>query len=183
MSYAYNQDSQAQAVIGQISYLMNELQQLAPHPDKPNYNGPLFINSNPNFQVANDHDGMVGTMILESLLGAAFSEAVSDLCGSWTQEIDGASILEAYSEYITDIEQSTRKTAAHGQGTMARMAGKSIASSFNMRSNISTELQAFYNDMPKRMKVETELAKCAKQLDYIARPQAEYAAPKPRFAA
>ena len=183
MSYAHNQVSQKQAIIGHVTGLMKELQQLAPHPDKPNHNGPLFINSNPNFKVANDHDGMVGTMILESLLGPALSEAVSDLSDGWTQGFDASAALECYSEYITDIEQSAQKTAAHGQGTMARMAGKSIANSFNMRSNISEELQAFYDDMPKRMNIESQLAQYVKQLDNIARPEMDYAAPKPRFAA
>lgn len=183
MSYAYNQDSQKEALIGQITYLMKELQTLAPHPDRADYNGPLFINSNPNFKVANDHDGMLGTMIMESLLGTALSEAVSEACGSWTQEFDASAALECYSEYITDIEKSTQKAAAHGQGTMARLAGKSISNSFNMRSNISEELQAFYNDMPKRMQVETQLAQCAKQLDMLSQPAPAHNAPRPRFAA
>ncbi len=183
MNYAY-QESQRQAIIGQVTALMKDLQQLAPHPDKPGYNGPLFINSNPNFKVANDHDGMLGMIMMESLLGSAFSEAVSETFGSWTQDFDASNALECYSEYITDIEKSTQKVAAHGQGTMARMAGKSIANSFNARSNISAELQAFYNDMPKRMSIETQLAKCARDLEDLRLMNTPgYNAPKPRFAA
>ncbi len=182
MNYAY-QESQKQAIIGQITALMKDLQQLAPHPDMPDHNGPLFINSNPNFKVANDHDGMLGTIIMESLLGSAMSEAVSDAFGDWTQEFDAATALECYSEYITDIEKSTQKAAAHGQGTMARIAGKSIANSFNMRSTISEGLQAFYNDMPKRMKIETQLSQCVKQLNELDNNTPAFNAPKPRFAA
>ncbi|MGH1455779.1 MAG: hypothetical protein ACRBDI_03270 [Alphaproteobacteria bacterium] len=182
MSYAY-QESQKQAIIGQITALMKDLQQLAPHPDKPDHNGPLFINSNPNFKVANDHDGMLGTIIMESLLGSAISEAVSETLGNWTQEFDASNALECYSEYITDIEKSTQKAAAHGQGTMARMAGKSISNSFNIRSTISEGLQAFYNDMPKRMNIETQLSKCVKQLNDLDQKTPTYDVAKPRFAA
>ena len=183
MSYAYNnQDSQKQALIGQMSALMKELQNLAPHPDTPNYHGPLFIKSNPNMKAANDHDGMLGSLILESVIGVPFAEAASETFGSWTENVDAMAALECYSEYITDIEGSAQKTAAHGQGTLARLSGQSISGGFNMRSNISAPMQAFMNDMPKRMKIETELKSYADALDKLdAAPQ--YNAPKPRFAA
>lgn len=181
-----NQDNQRYAAIGAIAKLMNELQTLAPHPDRPDYQGPLFINKNPYHKAANDHDGMLGSMIMETLLGTAFSEAVSEAFGSWTQGVEGfdaAQALECYSEYITDIEKSTQQAAAHGQGTMARMAGKSIANAFNCRSSISPALQAFYNDMPRRMEIEKSLNYYAKQLAQLDAAPQHNAMPKPRFAA
>ncbi len=186
MSYAYNQNSQKQAAFGAIQSLMNELQTLAPHPDCPQYNGPLFVQNNPHFKASNDHDGMLGSMIMETLLGTAVSEAVSEAFGSWTQSVEGfdaAQALECYSEYISDIEESTQRSAAHGQGTMARLAGKSIASNFNMRSSISPELQAFYNDMPRRMNIERNLSYYAKQIAEIEAQTPTYQQNAPRFAA
>ena len=164
--------------------LMQELKTLAPHPDRPGYHGPLFINSNPNFKVANDHDGMLGSMLLESLLGTAISEAFSENISDWAENIDVANIMEAYSEYITDIEGSTQKVAAHGQGTMARMSGKSISGGFNLRSTLSDGMQAFFEDLPKRMTIERNMAYYAKQLDTLnAAPQYQHAVPKPGVAA
>ena len=186
MSYKVNQDRQRQALIGTIMDLMQQLQQLAPHPDQPQNKGPLFIKSNPNFKVANDHDGVLGSMIMESILGTAFAEAVSETVGSWTQDFDASAALECYSEYLTDIEDKA-KIAAHGQGTMARMLGKSISNSFNLRGSISAAMQAFMDDMPKRMNIEHKLAHYAKKLELldaqVAYEERTYAAPQPSFAA
>lgn len=183
MSYTVSQSSQRQAIMGTIMGLMQDLQQLAPHPDQPQNNGPLFIKSNPNFKAANDHDGMLGSMILESILGTAFTDAVSEVFGDCAQNFDAISALECYSEYITDIEGSAQKNAAHGQGTLARLSGKSISSGFNMRGSISTEMQGFMDDMPKRMKTERALAYYAKKLEMVDAQTPEYEAPAPRIAA
>ena len=188
MSYAYNTDNQKQAIVGTIMGLMQELKTLAPHPDRPSYRGPLFISGNANFKTANDNDGMLGSMLLETLLGTAITEALSemgdtgDMIGDWAQAIDITKVMDCYSEYITDIEGSRGKVAAHGQGTMARMSGKSISGGFNMRSDISEGMQSFMDDLPKRMTIERNMAYYAKQLDNLnAAPR--YAAPKPSFAA
>jgi len=188
MSYAYNNDNQKQALIGTIMGLMKELQTLAPHPDTPSYKGPLFINANPNFKVANDHDGMLGSMILESLLGGAISEAISEGMpedyADLAQNIDVTAMMDCYSEYISDIEGSREEKAAHGQGTMARMSGKSISGGFNMRSTISEGMQNFMDDLPKRMTIERNMANYAKQLDNLSSaPQYQHEAPRPSFAA
>ena len=183
MSYTANQNSQRQAIMGTIMGLMQNLQKLAPHPDQPQNNGPLFIKSNPNFKAANDHDGMLGSMILESVLGTAFMDAVSETVGDWAQNIDVNNAIECYSEYITDIEGSAQQKAAHGQGTLARLSGKSISSSFNMRGTISPAMQNFMDDMPKRMKTERDLAYCASQLEMIDAQAPSYDAPQQRMAA
>ncbi len=167
MNYTLNQGRARQAVMGSIASLMQDLQKLSPHPDQPHNNGPLFIKSNPNFKTANDHDGMLGGMMMESILGSAFSEAVSETLGSWTQEFDINSAMECYSQYITDIEGSSQKTSAHGQGSLARLSSNPISGSFNMRSSISREMQEFMDDLPQRMKIEHNLAYYAKQLDML----------------
>lgn len=188
MNYAYNQNSQKQALIGTIAGLVKELQVLAPHPDRPHYKGPLFIKSNSNFKAANDQDGMAGSLIMESILGSAFADAVSESFESFGQEVDvstldATSIMDAYSEFITDVEDR-RKTDAHGQGSFARMSGKSISSGFNMRASISEGLQAFYDDLPKRMMIERNMAYYAKQLDDLdAAPQYQYASTGSEMAA
>ena len=183
MNYAINNDRQRYSIISNITALMQDLQKLAPHPEQPNNKGPLFIKSNANFKVANDHDGMLGGMVMESMLGAAFSEAVSDTFGSWSENLDLMNIMECYSEYITDIEGDNQKTAAHGQGTLARLSSKPLSGSFNIRSTISSEMQSFMDDLPKRMKIEHDLAYYAKQLDMLDAPAPQYVHQYSNFAA
>ena len=181
---AYRQD-QKQELIGKISGLMKELQQLAPHPDKPGYTGPLFINANPNARIASEHDGMLGSMMMETLIGGFMTEALSDACGDWVHSIDINNAMELYSEYITDIERSKQQDEqdiqAHGQGTLARLSGKSISNSFNMRGSMSEGMQAFLDDMPKRMQVEKHLAYYLRQLEMLDAPMPApaYAHPAP----
>ncbi len=182
MSYTYNHDSQKQALIGTIAGLVKELSKLAPHPDCINYKGPLFIKSNPHFRAPDDRDGMLGSMILEGVLGAAFSQAISNMAENAAHNlgldipdfnmpnIDITNLMDCYDEYISDISESKEKRqhiAEHGQGTMARMSGKSISNGFNMRAKISAEMQAFYDDLPKRMMIEKNMAYYAKQLDML----------------
>ena len=167
MSNTVNQDSQRNAIIGNITALMKQLHKLAPHPDQPLNKGPLFIKSNPYFKVANDHEGMLGGMIMEGILGTAFSEAVSDSFGSWTQDFDANAVMELYSTYITEIEEDDEKIAAHGQGTLARLSEKPISKNFNLRSRINQAMQAFMDDMPKRLRTERDLAFYAKKLEQL----------------
>lgn len=195
MTYAVthaHKQSQKQAIMGTISGLVAQLQNLAPHPDQSNYKGPLYLAKNPNFKAPDQHDGMLGSMMLEGMLGTAFAEAASDVIAETTgseaaagmfEAFDMNAALEAYSEFITDIEQSKEDKAAHGQGTLARLSGKPISGCFNMRSTISEGMQAFLEDLPQRLTIERSLAYYAKQLELLDAPAYEIAAPRPRFAA
>lgn len=182
MSYAYKQN-QKQQIVGAIQSLVNELQQLAPHPDRADFKGPLFLKGNANFQAANDHDGMLGAMMLEGMLGLAVSEFASEAANDFMNEFDISNALDAYSEYVSDVEGSTLRNAAHGQGTMAKMSGTSISGGFNVRSNITEGMQAFYEDLPKRMTIERSLAHYARELAMLDAPAPQHAAPRPSFAA
>lgn len=192
MTHAHSRQHQKQAIMGTISGLVAQLQQLSSHPDQPNYKGPLYLAKNANFKAPDQNDGMLGSMMLEGMLGGAFaeaaSEAVSDATGSDVaadvfDAFDMNAALEVYSEFITDIEQSKEDKAAHGQGTLARLSSKPISGSFNMRSTISEGMQAFLEDLPKRMTIERSLAYYAKQLELLDAPEYAIAAPAPRFAA
>lgn len=183
------QNTQRQALTGKIAALAQQISKFAPHPDKPGCRGPLFIKSSPNARVASDHDGMLGMMMMETMLADVFSDAMSDTAGEWTKDLDLATTLECYSEYITDIEgkRDEQHIRAHGQGTLARLSGKKIANSFNMRGSISAGMQAFMDDLPARLQAEKELAYYLRQLEALDAPAPVYApapaAPAPRFAA
>ena len=109
MSYAYNQQSQKQALIGNIMGLMKELQNLAPHPDCPGYKGPLFIQSNPNFKLSDERDGMLGSMIMEGMIGAAFSEAVSGMKGQLEGAKGSATSAKEAAEKGKDVGGALKK--------------------------------------------------------------------------
>ncbi|MDH5722335.1 MAG: hypothetical protein OEY94_03315 [Alphaproteobacteria bacterium] len=154
---AYAEEQQKVALVT-ISGLMSELQKLAPHPDRPQYQGPLFLMNNAAFKQAGEHDGMLGMMIMEAMIGSAFAEAASESFGEWIGQFDAAAALECYSTYITDVEGAAQRNAAHGQGTLARMSGTSISNSFNMRVTLDEGMQAFLDDLPERMKIEQTMA-------------------------
>lgn len=182
----YN-NNQIKETLGVITSLMQQLQTLAPNPETPDFKGPLLINNSPFCKIANDQDSMLGMMVMEGLVGTAFLDAFADCFGEGAREMasgfDISNALECYSQYLCDIEEQTQKNAAHGQGTMARMSGASISKGFNMRSQISAPMQAFYDDLPRRVTIERGLAQAINKLNQLAYNQPEYAAPAPRFAA
>ncbi|MCB1784229.1 MAG: hypothetical protein KDI13_09560 [Alphaproteobacteria bacterium] len=199
-NYSYTDKRQTfvgQEVRGIIAGLMGQLAKLAPHPSQPGYHGPLFINHHSAFKAADAQDGMLGSMLIESMIGGAFSAAASqavserlgeqagDLTGSLCQSVDLSNALECYSEYITDIENDDehRHKAAHGQGTLARLSGKPISGAFNLRSSMTEGMQAFLNDLPERMQIEGDLAYYARQLDHMAMPAPAFTSPAPLMAA
>lgn len=185
-TYNY-QNNQIKETLGTITSLMQQLQTLAPNPETPDYKGPLLINNSPFLKIADEQDSMLGMMIMEGLVGTAFMNAFADCFGEGARELascfDISNALDCYSEYICDIEEQKEKNAAHGQGTLARMSGASISKGFNARSQISAPMQAFYDDLPKRMTIERGLALAVNKLNQLADAQPEYAAPAPRFAA
>lgn len=166
-----NNHGKLRELSGVIAGLVGQLQELAPHPSRPNYRGPLFLQNHSACKPASEHDGMLGSMIIESMIGGAFAQAASDAFGESVGEIcndfDATSALECYSEYITDIENKRQEIAAHGQGSLARLSGKSISGAFNLRGSISSGMQAFLDDLPKRMKIEQTLGYYCAQLDLV----------------
>ena len=149
---------------------MGELQKLAPYPSHP-HGRPVFIQNHPTFATANDHDGMLGSMLIESMLGTAFLKAASEIYGSYAEELeklDIGNIADCYSAYITDKErkkEDAQYTAAHGQGTLAKLSSKPIANQFNARSS-----QNNMSNLHRRHEIERSLAYYAKEYDRLESP-------------
>lgn len=187
------QDQQTHVILGAITSLMQQLQTVAPHPDTPDYKGPLFISNSSYFRAADDQDGMLGTMLLEGLVGVAFSDAIRETlnsnighhAGDMIASVDVSQAMECYDDYRSDVEEHTRRAAEHGQGTMARLSGVSISKNFNARSTISAEMQAYMDDLPRRLQIERGLALAINKLNQLSNsvPAPAYAANAPRFAA
>lgn len=180
MSNLSNQDARRQSIVCKINGLMQNLHRLALHPDSTHNTAPIFLQSNPYFKSISEHDSMIGSMMMEAFLGSAFAEVASDIVPDiledWAQDFDIGNAIECYSEYISDTHESAQKNAAHGQGSFAKMSGRSIAGNFNMNSSKALDKQKFMADMPERLKIEQSLAHYARELENIDASTYEYAA-------
>lgn len=172
----YNTDKQRQTLQGVIAGLMGELAELAPHPDAPKNKGPVFLFSNPNLQTPSEYDGMLGSLLIQSMLGAAFTHAVSGLehaHGVQGGDISPALIsnaINAYSEYMKDRPRFTPDTG-EGKGTFALMSGKrKAANDFNGAAQESPAMEAFRRDLPRRLKIESALADACRKLEWLTSP-------------
>ncbi len=172
--------------------LMQNLEKLSPHPDRPNYRGALFTALPGWCKTPGQHDGMMGTMLLEGMLGGAFAEAISGAASSATggacdslpfSGAAAASALQAYETYRGESEGERKKAEAHGRGSFARIENKSISKSFNARSSMTGAMQDFLDDMPERLKIEGQLANFLKKLKALDLPVYTYDAPHLRYAA
>ncbi len=170
MSNKVNRHTEKQSIISTINGLIENLQKLPTHPDQANSYAPIFLKGNDYFKPANENDGILGAIIIESLLGTAFSEAITEL----NESVYLDSTTELYSEYIKDKSEKEQKSAAHGQGTLARLSKKPITSNFNTQS--STAMQNFMDSLAERMMIEQSLGHYAKELEIIDTPSYEYAA-------
>lgn len=173
MTHAYhNTETQKHSLRGVITSLMQDLQNLAPHPAHPNHKGTLFVQQTAAMRLSNDHDTMLGSLIAENMLGGIFADAVNDTVSDATDgaiTLDLNDTLECYSAYITDIDKDKDRAPAndaapHGRGSYARYAKASIAKSFNMRNAITQGMQNFLNDLPQRLRIEKHIAAAAKEL-------------------
>lgn len=176
MSNEFSKSARRQEIVSTITGLMQNLGKLAPHPNKSNDASPLYLNSHAAFNMANDSDGMLGTMVLEGMLGTAFFVAANDITDEWSHDLDLGNTADCISEYIKDTEGKAQKVAAHGQGTMARIAGRSISKGFNIHSQEETAMNNFMDDLEKRLLIERNLAHYARELDLINSSSYRYAA-------
>ena len=88
-----NQNGQTGNLEGIIMGLMKELAKLAPHPNRPDYTGPLFISGTSEFKPPAEYEGMMGSFLMESTLQSEFTSAATN-------------VAETVSNYITDRKQS-----------------------------------------------------------------------------
>jgi len=163
---------------GEIAGLMQQLKQCAPHPEQKDKLRPLFAANHDAFVPNDPNGGMLGTMMMESILGGVFNEVANDN-GISTAAIymDFDKIGEVMSEYLTDQAES----AAHGRGTYAIGAGKAISKGFNGSAQTSAQMQAFMRDLPARQDIEGRLADLARELDML-QAQDNQPAPQPMAA-
>jgi len=121
--------------------LMKELEKLAPHPNHhQTMSGPAFSSS-----TGSDSDGMLGSMLLESLIGTAFMSAASDL-----PQVDYSNLADCASEYMQDRQKPVEGYQI-GQKNV-------IAGAFNAQADSTPMMQAYLRDLPRRKGLEKWLA-------------------------
>ena len=145
-----NNTQQEHTVIAEIQNLMKELQKCAPHPDKPDHNGPLFLNQDANHALPAEYDSALGSMVMESMLGTAFGSAASQMAGSWFNSMDKAA--ECASTFMQDRAPKSIKIGSK----------RVIANDFNSIGARGPEylaqMEAFMADLPARLHLEKWLA-------------------------
>lgn len=132
-------ENQIETIETAVFSLMENLEQLAPHPDHPHYHGPLFAQVDSAYKPAAEYDGMGGMLGAESILGTAFSAAVGNTLGSWAARVDWSQTLEFASDYLQERCTSPRRIFNHCADARPLMA-------------------AYLRDLPRRMGIEQLLA-------------------------
>ena len=168
---AQNDAAQAK-IIGQIQTLLKELSKCAPHPDRPDQNGPLFLKQSADLKLADEHDSMLGMIAAESFLGSAFAEVASEAV---SETIGSAWNAAEYSSAV--LVDSHRGSFSLGQR-------RAIANDFNGYANkpagYDAMMNAYLADLPQRMHLEKYLSHEVRRL-YALRKNAP--APMPMMAA
>lgn len=163
---------QQQAIIAQIQQLVKELNKCAPHPDRPDQNGPLFLQKDANHQLPSENDGMMGSLFMDSMLGTAFADVANDTTSQWISSFERAS--ECASEYMQDRSSSSYQLGQR----------RAIAGSFNNIGSRGPEyvamMDAYMTDLPRRTSLEKWISHETRRL-YALRKNAPM--PMPSMAA
>ena len=148
-NFAQNDADQAK-VVAQIQKLLQDLSKCAPHPDRPEDNGPLFLNKSADLQMADEHDSMLGMALAESFLGASVASMAGEAAGSALSSLWNAA--ESASSIYQDRQRSSFSI---GQRRM-------IASNFNGNAGRGPEyeamMQSYLCDLPQRLSIEKHLS-------------------------
>ena len=150
------------AIEGKMMGLMKELSKLAPHPNKPEHKGPLFVQISSEHEPPAEYEGMLGSMMMETVLSTAFSGATSNS----ENGLDITNLMDAASEYITD--RAPRSYVLGKKG--------SIMQNFNSSAQRAILMKAFIHDLPARLGLEKWLAYYQRRL-YALRKAHRIAAP------
>lgn len=152
-----------------MSGLMAQLSKLAPHPDRPDYTGPQFVKIDSQYAPDAEYDGMLGSMMMESILGGSFMSAAGGI--DWSQVADMAG------EALKD------RAPANASGTSYKLGQRgSISGGFNQACKRDALMKAYKRDLPERLALERWLAHYQRKI-YALRKHAPVPATAPAMAA
>lgn len=146
-------NTREQQVLTKIQSLVHDIHRCAPHPDRPT-NGPEFLNAHDTHKQTADYDGMLGSMMMDSILGSSFFSAANDSF-----------------DLISEILKDRAKINPKPRYKLGQKG--SISGTFNAKCDQGPEWEAMHEaylqDLPKRKNLEKWLAHYTKELDYIRR--------------
>jgi hypothetical protein len=158
---------------------LKALQNCARHPDRQNVDAPHFLAFRADFKLSDQNDALLGSVMMESMLGIAFSDAANDSASSQTDvnslsfatTMDASDLADVMSEY----SEETATDSKRGKGTKALYGDtKTSVIDFNLAKNHmrTKQLEAFKADLPHRQMIEREIAAIAQELDLDRKEQA-----------
>ncbi len=106
-------------------------------PGKSGFKGAGFIQLDSAFKAAADYEGMLGSIMLESMLGSVFAEVANDN--------PGMSALSAIDADFTEFAMEYMEESAHGQNNKGRGRG-SIALYEREQSKSGANTLGLFND-------------------------------------
>ncbi len=164
---AQNGAEQAQ-VIAQLQKLLKDLAKCAPHPDKPDHQGPLFLNKAADLEAPSEYDSMLGSLLMESFLGTSFAS------------VAGECAAEAFSSVWNGAETASHIYQDRQRPAYALGQRRMIASNFNGEASkgpaYECMMKAYLADLPERLSIEKFMAHELRRL-YALRKHAPMAAP------
>lgn len=163
-----NKDKQRENLAGKLQGLLQNLDKLAPHPDRPHQKGPQFLHHHARTKPTADYDSMLGGMLMDSFLGGAFTLAASDALdgwiphswNNWITTIDWDKAADIGSHYMEDREKGRVQI---GQRNV-------IANDFNKLGSAEKRdilMTAWLEDLPQRLSIERQIAGILKNLDAL----------------
>ncbi|MDB5491314.1 MAG: hypothetical protein JWO78_1163 [Micavibrio sp.] len=152
-------------LMGAMNEVRRELKTLAPHPNRPGRNDPVFVRDTRG--ASNDDDAMANMV-----LGMALSHfAVAAGMPQWAENVNVLSAIDVYDAWQND----TKSDRTNGEGTEGYQLGNkgAIRGGFNMNTThrpVRTDTdavawEAYLQDLPKRRVVEQSLAAMNRDAD------------------
>lgn len=154
----------------QIKGLLSALQNCAAHPDQKDLSRPFFLSAHYTLDPIEADGGLMGSLILESFLGASFSNVANDTTPlSAVLCINPDQVAEAFSEYLKDTHDDKRGKGTYALDGHTPKMNNVIANDFNT-SSLSPRAQAmhaFLGDLPRREQLERHIAQLVSEIETL----------------
>lgn len=165
-----------QTALGKLAGLHNQLNKLGPAPSSPGHIGPVFLKNCAYSRPAGQEEGMLGSLILENMLGSAFLAAANDSGvamqgGTLTQAAlcaDFGDIADAASEYMEDRHKSEQRfKPGAGKGSEAIDYGHKTHAFNTLARGQSPANENIDKDLHERMNIEAAMHDVISELNFL----------------
>lgn len=154
-------------LMGAMKTVRQDIQHLAPNPEKPDQKGPQSVRDDSRAAANDDRSGTLGSMMLESFLGTHFASLICDTLHmpDWAATVDWGNAVDVYDEYRSDREQS-RTNGAENKGVY-RDAFNVTAKPTVHKSAEDKAWDRYLQDLPNRRVLEQSLGSLSRAMDRV----------------